>query len=127
MVNKVILSGTLDRDPEMSYTPQGIAIVFFSLKTRIIGQFGAKQREVVNFVPIRVWRQLAEDCYNALQKDMEVCVAGKLVIRSYKGHDRFNHIVVEITADEVILPDGRSFHNEAIENEAVEIMAQDWF
>ena len=106
MANRIILSGTLSSDPEMSYTNTGVPVTRFSLQTKRIDRMYGQEREVVSFISVLVWQHLAEDCNQYLRKDMEVYVTGELAIDSYKGRDRFKHIVVTVIASEVYLGDG---------------------
>lgn len=120
MVNKVILSGPLVSNPEMSYTSQGMAVSRFQLKVKRTGLIASEwrgdleEREEVSFVPIVAWNDQAEICNAYLRQDMEVSIVGQLAIRSYRGRDNLKRTVVEVVASEIHLLDGtlRSQHVE---------------
>jgi single-strand DNA-binding protein len=95
----------------MSYTPNGVAVTRLYLAIKRIERTDLKEREVVNFVPVLVLEQLAEECNTYLRKNMEVYVEGELIIRSYSGRDRLRHTVVEVAASKVSLPDGTPFYD----------------
>jgi single-strand DNA-binding protein len=117
MVNRIILSGTLSRDPEMSYTSEGTAITRLSLKTTRVNRLGAKEQEVVSFISALASHQLAEECNTFLRNDMEVYMVGELAVDSYKGRDHLRHTIVNVIASEISLPDGTVFRGGEDEDE----------
>src|SRR5690606_5925165 len=66
MLNRVILIGRLTRDPELRYTPAGIACTQFTLA--VDRQFKSDGQPDADFIPIVTWRQTAEACANYLRK-----------------------------------------------------------
>lgn len=82
MFNKIILIGRLVRDPELRYTPNGVAVSRFTLAVDrpYVNQQG--QREA-DFIDVLTWNRLAEVCANNLEKGRLVAVEGRLQIRSY--------------------------------------------
>lgn len=67
MLNRVILIGRLTRDPELRYTPAGVAVTQFTLAVDRPFTRQGGEREA-DFIPIVTWRQLAEACANHLKK-----------------------------------------------------------
>lgn len=67
MLNRVVLIGRLTRDPELRYTPSGVAVASFTIAVdrRFTNQQGERETD---FIPIVTWRQLAENCANYLKK-----------------------------------------------------------
>ncbi len=59
MLNRVVLIGRLTRDPELRYTPNGIAVASFTLAVNRpwLNQQGEREAD---FIPIVVWRKQAE-------------------------------------------------------------------
>lgn len=100
MLNRVILIGRLTRDPELRYTPQGVAVTQFTLAVDrpFTGQSG--QREA-DFIPIVVWRQQAEHCANYLRKGKLCAVEGRIQIRNYDNNEGKRVWVTEVIADNV--------------------------
>lgn len=100
-MNKIMLIGNLGRDPEMSYTPNGVAITKFSLAVNRVSksQSGERQEET-DWFNIVAFRNIAETCNNYLRKGNKVYVEGRLTQRKYT--DRNN---VERTAIDVIIND----------------------
>jgi single-strand DNA-binding protein len=101
-INKVILVGNLGKDPELRYTPSGVAVATFSIATseRFKGKDG-QQQERTEWHNIVVWRQLAEICGKYLHKGKQVYIEGKLQTRSYDDRDGNKRYVTEIVADQM--------------------------
>ncbi|NLW56117.1 MAG: single-stranded DNA-binding protein [Firmicutes bacterium] len=99
-MNHVILIGRLTRDPELRYTPNGVAVANFTLAVDRPFTNQAGEREA-DFIPIVVWQKLAETCANHLHKGRLVAVDGRLQIRSYETQDGQRRRVAEVVAGSV--------------------------
>ena len=99
-MNHVILIGRLTRDPELRYTPNGVAVANFTLAVDRPFTNQAGEREA-DFIPIIVWQKLAETCANHLHKGRLVAVDGRLQIRSYETQDGQRRRVAEVVAGSV--------------------------
>lgn len=101
-MNKIILIGNLGKDPEMNYTPSGVAVTKFSLAVNRITKTstGEKQKETEWF-NIIAWRQLAETCSTYLQKGSKVYIEGRLTQRKYTDRDGVQRTAIEVTANEM--------------------------
>ena len=98
-VNKVILVGTLGRDPEMRYTADQKAIANLSIATseqwkdRNTGQ----QQEKTEWHRVVIFGKLAEIAGQYLKKGSQVYLEGKLQTRKWQdqsGADRYSTEVV---------------------------------
>lgn len=99
MLNRVILIGRLTKDPELRYTPSGIATTTFTLACdRPVAQ--GKEKEA-DFIPIVTWRQLAENCANYLRKGRLCAVEGRIQVRNYDNNEGRKVYVTEVVADNV--------------------------
>jgi len=101
-VNKVILVGNLGKDPELRYTPSGVAVATFSLATS--ERYKDKNGEWVDKTEwhnIVAWRQLAEICGKYLHKGKQIYLEGKLQTRSYDDRDGNKRYTTEIVADQM--------------------------
>ncbi len=100
MLNRVILIGRLVRDPEMRYTPSGVASVRMSIAVQrpFANQQGERETD---FIDLRAWRKLAETCAAHLKKGRLVAVEGRLEVRSFDGQDGQRRRVYEVVADDV--------------------------
>lgn len=99
MLNRVVLVGRLTRDPELRYTPAGIAVTQFTLACdRQYSQNGEKEAD---FIPIVTWRQTAEACANYLRKGRLTAVEGRIQIRNFENNEGRRIYVTEVIADNV--------------------------
>src|SRR5579864_5048381 len=60
MLNRVVLIGRLTRDPESSYTPNGIALAKFTVAVDRPTKNQETGEKETDFVPIVAWRRTAE-------------------------------------------------------------------
>lgn len=86
MINRVILEGRLTRDPELRYSPSGVAITTFTLAVDRAYKNGNGEREA-DFIRIVAWRQLAEICANNLKKGRLISVEGRWQTGSYENNE----------------------------------------
>jgi len=99
-LNRVILIGRLTRDPELRYTPAGVAVTQFTLAVDrpFTSQGGEKEAD---FIPVVTWRQLAETCANYLRKGRLAAVEGRIQVRNYENNEGKRVYVTEVIADNV--------------------------
>ena len=99
-VNKVILVGRLGRDPEVRYTPNGVAIANFSIATSEEWKdkdTGEKQ-ERTEWHRIVAWRRLGEICGEYLHKGSQIYIEGRLQTRDWEDRDGNKRYTTEIVA-----------------------------
>lgn len=98
-MNKAILIGNLSRDPELRKTQSGLSVCTFTVAcNRRKNKDGTQQAD---FLPVVVWRDLADLCYQYLAKGRKVSVVGMIQTRSYEDNNGGKRYVTEIIADEV--------------------------
>ncbi|GAY78961.1 single-stranded DNA-binding protein [Sporolactobacillus inulinus] len=69
MINRVVLVGRLTKNPELRYTPNGVAVTSFTIAVN--RPFSNQQGERdADFIPVVVWRRQAENAANFLQKEV---------------------------------------------------------
>jgi len=100
ILNRVILIGRLTKDPELRYTPQGVAVTQFTLAVDRSFSGNREEREA-DFIPIVTWRQLAETCANYLRKGRLAAVEGRMQVRNYENNEGRRVYVTEVIADNV--------------------------
>ena len=98
MLNRVILIGRLATDPELKYTPSGIAVANFVLAVDRYTK-DAEGKKEADFIPIVVWKQSAEFAANYLTKGRMVAVDGRLQIRSWVAQDGTRRKNAEVVAE----------------------------
>lgn len=108
-LNRAMLIGNLGRDPELRYTPAGVAVASFTIATNESwkDQDGNLQ-ERTEWHNIVAWRKLAEICGEYLKKGKKIYVEGKIQTRSYDDKNTgAKRYITEIVADNIIMLDGR--------------------
>ncbi|EUJ17419.1 single-stranded DNA-binding protein [Listeria aquatica] len=100
MMNRVVLVGRLTRDPELRYTPAGVAVATFTLAVNrtFTNQQGEREADFINCV---VWRKPAENVANFLKKGSLAGVDGRVQTRNYEGQDGKRVYVTEVVAESV--------------------------
>jgi single-strand DNA-binding protein len=98
--NKCTFVGRLTRDPELRFTKSGIAVANFNLAVDRPFLNARKERET-DFIPVTVWRKLAETCANNLAKGRLVLVEGRLQMDSYTDKEGVKRRTSNINADTV--------------------------
>ena len=81
--NKVILMGNLTRDPEVRYTPNGIAVASFAIAVNRKYKQGDETKEEVSYIDIVVFGKQAEACGQYLNKGDGILVDGRLQQRRW--------------------------------------------
>jgi len=99
--NHVTLIGNLVEDPELRFTPAGVAMakVRFAVNRRY--QRNGEWQEETSFFGGTLWREAAENAAESLQKGMRVIVVGSLEQRSWETSEGEKRSVVEVRIDEL--------------------------
>ncbi|UWG97245.1 single-stranded DNA-binding protein [Dehalobacter sp. DCM] len=100
MLNRVVLIGRLTKDPELRYTPNGVAVASFTLAVDRNYKNSQGEKET-DFIPCVVFRQLAELCANYLAKGKLAAVDGRIQVRSFDGQDGQKRWVTEVLGENV--------------------------
>ncbi|WML29545.1 single-stranded DNA-binding protein [Neobacillus sp. OS1-32] len=100
MMNRVVLVGRLTKDPELRYTPSGVAVATFTLACNrpFSNQQGEREADFINCV---VWRKPAENVANYLKKGSLAGVDGRIQTRNYEAQDGRRVYVTEVLAESV--------------------------
>ncbi|WP_156289922.1 single-stranded DNA-binding protein [Oceanobacillus salinisoli] len=100
MLNRVVLVGRLTRDPDLRYTPSGVAVANFNIAVNrpFTNQQGNREADFINCV---AWRRQAENLANYMKKGNMVGVDGRVQTRSYEGQDGKTVFVTEIQAESI--------------------------
>jgi single-strand DNA-binding protein len=100
--NQVTLTGNLTDDPELRFTPSGVAVASFRLAVdqRVWDTDGWKDGES-SYFRVNVWRDQAEHVSRSLQKGARCVVVGRLRSRSWETPEGQRRSAVEVDAEEV--------------------------
>ncbi|MES2568942.1 MAG: single-stranded DNA-binding protein [Verrucomicrobiota bacterium] len=83
-LNKVMLMGNLTRDPEIKYTPKGMAITQLGLAiNRSWSNDAGEKQEETTFVDVDLFGRLAEIAAEYLKKGRPVYIEGRLKLDSW--------------------------------------------
>ncbi len=109
-VNKVILVGTLGRDPETKYMPSGGAITNVSIATseQWKDKTSGERQERTEWHRVVFYSKLAEIAGQYLRKGQQVYVEGRLQTRKWQGQDGQDRYTTEIIADVMQMLGGRA-------------------
>lgn len=99
----ITLIGNLGGDPELRFTPSGIAVANFSVAVtpRIRTADGEWEDGEPSWYNCTAWRDMAENVAASLQKGQRAVVYGTLVQRHYETRDGQQRISVEVNVTDV--------------------------
>jgi single-strand DNA-binding protein len=102
-INKVILIGRLGSDPEVRYTPSGVAVANFNIATseEWKDKDSGEKKERTEWHRIVAWRKLGEICGEYLSKGKQVYIEGRLQTRDWEDRDGNKRYTTEIVASDV--------------------------
>ena len=111
-LNRVLLIGNLTRDPELRYTPAGMAVASFGLATnRVWVTKQGEKKEDAQFHRIVAWNKLAELCSQLLSKGRRIYVEGRIQYREITDQTGVRKQVSEIVIDDMIILDNKGLNN----------------
>lgn len=102
--NALTIVGNLADDPELRFTPSGVAVanlrvaVNRRVRDHATGEYSDR---LDGFFTVNVWRDQAENVAETLSRGDRVLVTGRLSNRSYEDKDGQTRWVTDIEADEV--------------------------
>lgn len=98
----ITVIGNLVADPELRFTPAGLAVANFTIAAtpRVL-----KGNEWVDgetlFMRCSIWRDAAENVVESLRKGMRVIASGRLKQRSYETKEGQKVTVIELEVEEI--------------------------
>ena len=100
--NSVTLVGNLVDDPELRFTPSGVAMakIRFAVSRRYQDRNNEWQEET-SFFGGTCWRDMAENVAESLQKGMRVIVTGRLEQRSWETQEGDKRSIIEVRIDDL--------------------------
>lgn len=110
-LNKVMLIGNLGKDPEVRYTPAGVAVASFNLATseRFKNKSG-EWEERTEWHRVTLWSKLAEIAGEYLAKGKTVYIEGRLQTRKWQDNSGNERYTTEIVGEkmQMLSPKGES-------------------
>src|SRR3990172_402162 len=99
MFHKVILVGNLGRDPELRYTPSGMAVANLNIATNEMWtDKSGEKKERTEWHRVVVWGKQAEVLNSYLSKGRQVYVEGSLQTRSWDDKSGTKRYSTEVRA-----------------------------
>ena len=100
MINRTVLVGRLTKDPELRYTPNGVAVCTFTLAVNrpFTNQQGEREADFINCV---AWRGTAESLANYQRKGNLIGIDGRIQTRNYEDNEGRRVYVTEVIAESV--------------------------
>lgn len=109
-MNRTILVGRLTKDPDLRYTPNGVAVANFTVAVnRPFKNEGEQQADFINCV---VWRAPAENLAKYMKKGSQIGVDGRIQTRSFEGQDGKTVYITEVVADSVQFLESKGSNNQ---------------
>lgn len=100
--NKIIIVGNLGRDPELRYTPQGVAVCNFSMATNEKKRDKSGElQDVTTWFRVTLWRNQAENAAKYLTKGSPVYIEGRLGVEEWTDRDGNNRYTLEVQGTEM--------------------------
>lgn len=97
MLNVVVLTGRLTKDPELKTTPSGVYVLGFSIAVE--RRYRSGEDRQADFINIVAWRKTAEFISKYFKKGQMIAVEGSLQSRKYQDKDGNNRTAVEVVAN----------------------------
>jgi len=103
-LNKVMVIGWLEDEPEVRQTPSGRAVASFSVSTsRSWTSSEGEKHEEKEWFNVVAWGTLAEMCRDRLMKGQQVYIEGRLQTRGWEDGLGRRHFRTEVVAQEMIV------------------------
>ena len=125
-MNRVFLGGNLTRDPELRFTPSGMAVTDIRIAiNHIYMDKNNKKQEEVTFGDVVVWGKQAETLCQYMKKGSPILVEGALQFESWEqdGQKR-SKIKVRASRIQFLSQGGKSSSSEVVPEEEPSV-AQD--
>lgn len=106
---KAVLIGHLGRDPEVRYTPEGLAVANFSLAATE----KVKGEDRTQWFRITAFGKLGEICGEYLTKGKQVYIEGRLQAREWEDREGNKRFSVEVVASQMQMLGTRAPANQA--------------
>lgn len=102
-LNRVLLIGRVDGDPEIRHTPSGQPVSSFSIATRRSWTAAdGQEHEETEWFNIVAWGNLAERCFQQLSAGKRVYIEGRLQTRGWEDSQGRKHLRTEVVAQDMI-------------------------
>jgi single-strand DNA-binding protein len=115
-LNKVILQGNLTADPELRTTPNGAAVVKFTMAVQRNYKNASGDYES-DFININAWKGTAEFVTKHFKKGDAIAICGAIQTRSWTTSEGNKRYSTEVVADEVFFASKKKSTSKNDENQ----------
>lgn len=98
MINTVVLSGRLTKDPELKETNSGKKVISFNLA---VNRRFQNEEQQADFIPCVAWNKTAEVIAQYCSKGSQIGIEGRLQQRSYENSQGQKVYVIEVLCNQV--------------------------
>ena len=107
MINRVVLTGRLTRNPELKTTQGGLSVASFTLAVnrQFTDSQGKREADFINCV---IWRKSAENFCKFTTKGSLVGIDGRIQTRSYDNKDGQRVYITEVVVDSFSLLESKN-------------------
>ena len=95
--------GNVGRDADLKYTPQGIAVLKFSVAVNKTIKVGDEKRQTTTWFNVTLWRDRGEALAAYVKTGMQVLVTGEVQVSPYIDKNGKPNASMELTVDDVKL------------------------
>ena len=101
--NKVMLGGRLTADPELKHTPQGMAVLSFSVA---VGRKNDKEK--TDFLNLKAFGKVAENISRYFRKGSSIFVVGNIQTNNWTDQQGNKRYSTEVAVDEFYFVDSKN-------------------
>ena len=107
MINRVVLTGRLTRNPELKTTQNGLSVASFTIAVnrQFTDSQGKREADFINCV---IWRKSAENFCKFTTKGSLVGIDGRIQTRSYDNKDGQRVYITEVVVDSFSLLESKN-------------------
>jgi len=113
MYQQVIVIGNVGREPELSYTPQGVAVCKFTIASNKVTGKGDTRKEKTTWWRVSCWRERAETANQYIRKGAKVMVIGEVEVNAYIDKQGAAQATLELTANDFKFLDSKADSEQA--------------
>lgn len=110
-LNRVVIVGRLTKDPELRFTPNGVATARFTVAVNRTFT-NAKGEKEVDFIQCVAWKKQAENLANFIKKGGLIGVDGRIQTGSYEGQDGKRVYTTDVVADSIQFLESKNGNSE---------------
>ena len=104
-LNTITLMGRLVADVDKKTTQSGVSVANFTIA--VDRDYKNGDEKIADFVPVCVWRRLADFCEKYIKKGRMVVVSGSLQSRKWQDKEGNNRTSWEVQAQNVYFADSK--------------------